>query len=156
DYPARLRCKDGSVRDVLVTSNVFWEDGRFVHTRCFTRDVTGQYADAAAAARLPAIVESSNAAIVGKTLDGVITSWNPAAERLFGWSAAEAVGQHITLIIPPDRRAEEDTVLATVRRGERIEHYDTVRVRKDGRPPGRRLADGLRDPRRAGPHHRGL
>ncbi len=133
DYPARLRCKDGSVRDVLVTSNVFWEDGRFVHTRCFTRDVTGQYADAAAAARLAAIVESSNDAIVGKTLDGVITSWNPAAERLFGWSAAEAIGQHITLIIPPDRRAEEDTVLATVRRGERIEHYDTVRVRKDGR-----------------------
>src|SRR2546421_150556 len=72
-----------------------------------------------AAARLAAIVDSSNDVIVSKTLDGIITSWNPAAERLFGWTAAEAVGQPITLIIPEERRAEEeDTVLARVRRGE--------------------------------------
>src|SRR5438552_1705230 len=89
-----------------------------------------------AAARLAAIVDSSNDVIVSKTLDGIITSWNPAAERLFGWTAAEAVGQPITLIIPEERRAEEDTVLARVRRGERVEHFDTVRVTKD-----RRLVD---------------
>ncbi|HEV8438644.1 MAG TPA: PAS domain S-box protein [Methylomirabilota bacterium] len=86
-----------------------------------------------AAWRLAAIVESSHDAIVSKTLDGIITSWNGAAERIFGYSAAEAVGQRITLIIPADRLAEEDEVLARLRRGERIDHFDTVRVTKDGR-----------------------
>src|SRR5438874_2110732 len=87
-----------------------------------------------AAARLAAIVDSSNDVIVSKTLDGIITSWNPAAERLFGWTAAEAVGRPITLIIPEERRTEEeDTILARVRRGERVEHFETVRVTKDGR-----------------------
>ena len=85
-----------------------------------------------AAARLAAIVESSDDAIVSKTLDGVITSWNQGAERMFGWTAAEAVGRHIRLIIPKDRYAEEDEVLARLRRGERIDHFETVRVRKDG------------------------
>ena len=83
-------------------------------------------------ARLIAIVESSDDAIVSKTLDGVITSWNAAAERIFGWTAQEAVGRHITLIIPEERWAEEDQVLATIRRGERLDHFETVRVTKDG------------------------
>jgi len=85
-----------------------------------------------AAGRLAAIVSSSDDAIVSKTLDGVITSWNAAAERIFGFTASEAVGRHITLIIPKDRHAEEEQVLARLRRGERIEHFETVRVRKDG------------------------
>jgi PAS domain S-box-containing protein len=83
-----------------------------------------------ARARLAAIVESSDDAIISKTLDGKITSWNPAAERMFGWTAAEATGQHITLIIPDERRAEEDEVLARLRRGERVQHFDTVRMTK--------------------------
>jgi PAS domain S-box-containing protein len=86
-----------------------------------------------ARARLAALVDSSDDVIVSKTLDGIITSWNRAAERLFGWTVAEAVGQHIALIIPPDRHAEEDDVLARLRRGERIDHFETVRVTKDGR-----------------------
>ncbi|MEA2710745.1 MAG: hypothetical protein QOF78_3346 [Phycisphaerales bacterium] len=86
-----------------------------------------------AQARLAAIVESSDDAIVSKTLDGIIQSWNTGAERIFGWSAAEAIGKHITLIIPPDRRAEETQILARLRAGERIDHFETVRVRKDGR-----------------------
>src|SRR2546425_8596630 len=77
--------------------------------------------------RLAAIVESSDDVIISKTLDGVITSWNGAAERLFGWTAAEAIGQHITLIVPDDRRAEENEVLARLRRGERVDHFETVR-----------------------------
>src|SRR5437764_7684567 len=87
-------------------------------------------------ARLAAIVDSSNDVIVSKTLDGILTSWNPAAERMFGWTAAEAIGRPITLIVPEAQRAEEDAVLARVRRGERVEHFDTVRVTKD-----RRLVD---------------
>src|SRR6266536_3951581 len=82
--------------------------------------------------RLAAIVDSSDDVIISKTLDGIITSWNRAAERLFGWTAAEAIGQHITLIVPDDRRAEEEEVLAKLRRGERVDHFETVRVAKDG------------------------
>jgi PAS domain S-box-containing protein len=82
--------------------------------------------------RLAAIVDSSDDVIISKTLDGIITSWNRAAERLFGWTAAEAIGQHITLIVPEDRRAEEEEVLAQLRRGERVDHFETVRVAKDG------------------------
>jgi PAS domain S-box-containing protein len=83
-------------------------------------------------ARLAAIVESSNDAIVSKTLNGIITSWNAAAERLFGYSAEEAIGKHITLIIPPELHSEEDEIISKLRRGIRIEHYETVRQRKDG------------------------
>jgi PAS domain S-box-containing protein len=85
-----------------------------------------------AALRLAAIVESSEDAIVSKDIDGVITSWNRGAEQLFGYTAGEAVGRSITLLIPPDRLGEEDLVLARIRRGERVEHFDTVRWRKDG------------------------
>src|SRR5437867_1657217 len=94
-------------------------------------DLTGD-----AAARLAAIVASSEDAIISETLDGIITSWNPAAERMFGWTPAEAIGRHMTLIIPEERRAEEDEVLARIRRGERVEHFDTVRITRD-----RRLVD---------------
>ena len=81
---------------------------------------------------LAAIVDSSDDGIISKNLDGVITSWNKAAERLFGYSAEEAVGRHITLIIPSDRRHEEAMILDRLKRGERVEHFETVRVRKDG------------------------
>jgi two-component system, chemotaxis family, CheB/CheR fusion protein len=85
-----------------------------------------------AAAHLAAIVECSNDAIISKTLQGVIRSWNAGAERIFGWSAAEAVGRSITLIIPPERLSEEEHILATLQRGERIEHFETTRLTKDG------------------------
>jgi PAS domain S-box-containing protein len=82
---------------------------------------------------LAAIIDSSDDAIVSKTLDGIITSWNRGAERMFGYSAEEAVGQHITLIIPSDRHTEEDQVLAAIRQGQRVDHFETVRQTKDGR-----------------------
>ncbi len=81
---------------------------------------------------LSAVVESSNDAIITKALDGRITSWNRAAEQLFGFTAAEAVGKSIDLIVPPDRRAEVHDILNRVGRGERIEHYETSRVHRDG------------------------
>jgi PAS domain S-box-containing protein len=86
-----------------------------------------------AAAHLAAIIESSDDAIISKTLTGVIRSWNAGAERIFGWTAAEAVGRSITLIIPPERLAEEERILQTLKRGERIDHFETTRVTKDGR-----------------------
>lgn len=82
---------------------------------------------------LASIVESSNDAIIGKSLDSIIQSWNAAAERLFGYTAAEAVGRHISLVIPPDRLAEEEEIIANLRAGRRIEHYETERVRSDGK-----------------------
>jgi PAS domain S-box-containing protein len=86
-----------------------------------------------AARRLLAIVESSDDAIVAKDLDSIILAWNPAAERMFGYTAAEAIGKSIRIIIPPDRHDEEVAVLDRIRRGERVDHYETIRCRKDGR-----------------------
>ncbi|MEP7247800.1 MAG: PAS domain S-box protein, partial [Gammaproteobacteria bacterium] len=85
-----------------------------------------------ARAHLAAIVASSDDAIVSKTLEGIVTSWNEAAERLFGFTAQEMVGQSITRVIPPELQHEETTILAKLRAGERIERYETVRLRKDG------------------------
>src|SRR4029077_3074634 len=79
-----------------------------------------------------AVVESSDDAIVSKNLDGIITSWNKGAERLFNYTAEEAIGQPITIIIPQDRLDEERVILARIRRGERIDHFETVRQRKHG------------------------
>src|SRR3990172_4984108 len=83
---------------------------------------------------LAALVESSDDAIISKDLNGVITSWNQAAERMFGYTAEEAIGQSMTLIIPADRRAEEEQVLRRIRNSERMEHFETVRQGKDGSP----------------------
>lgn len=82
---------------------------------------------------LAAIINSSDDAIISKTLEGIITSWNKGAERIFGYTAEEAVGKSITMIIPPDRLDEEPGILEKISRGERIDHYETVRVAKDGR-----------------------
>src|SRR5262249_14313989 len=83
-------------------------------------------------ARLAAIVESSEDAILSKDLDGVILTWNRAAEKMYGYTAAEAVGQPIALLVPPERAGEVPAILAQLRRGERVENYETVRLRKDG------------------------
>lgn len=132
NYEARLRHKDGSVRFVQINSNVLWRDGQFVHTRCFTRDITEQRLVDELALRLADIVEHSDDAIISQDLDGIITSWNPAAERIYGYTAHEAIGQPIRLIIPPEREHEEADVVRRVRIGERLPPFDTIRRRKDG------------------------
>jgi PAS domain S-box-containing protein len=98
------------------------------------RDVSERKRTDLARAHLAAIVESSDDAIVSKNLKSVILSWNKGAERLFGYTTDEAIGQPITMLIPPERLDEEKHILARVISGERIEHFETMRVRKDGRP----------------------
>ena len=99
----------------------------------FVRDITQSRKAAEVNSRLAAIVESSDDAIASKSLDGIITSWNPGAERLFGYSAQELLGKPMALLIPPERASEEPTILARIARGRTTEHFETVRIGKDGR-----------------------
>jgi PAS domain S-box-containing protein len=98
---------------------------------CFV-DITDRKHAEEVRARLAAIVESSDDAMISKTLDGTITTWNKGAERLLGYTAEEAIGKNITLIVPPDRLEEEAEILGRLRQGKRIEHFETIRKRKDG------------------------
>jgi PAS domain S-box-containing protein len=99
----------------------------------YFRDVSELKRRAEVQSRLAAIVESSGDAIISKSLDGIVQSWNAAAERMYGYSAEQAIGRSILIVIPPERHAEERQNLARLRAGERVEHYDTVRKTKDGR-----------------------
>jgi PAS domain S-box-containing protein len=107
--------------------------GRVVAGINLLMDITDRHVSEVQGARLAAIVASSDDAIISKTIDGVVTSWNAAAERLFGYEASEMIGQSITRIIPPELHKEEERILAQLRRNERIDHFETVRVAKDGR-----------------------
>lgn len=122
--PARLRCGDGSIKDVLIHSNGWFADGRFLYSRCFTREVTEPMR--AEREALAAMIESSQDAIIGQTLDGVISSWNAAAERLFGYAKNEAIGRPLTIIVPPDEREHQERILEQLRRGELVEYCETV------------------------------
>jgi PAS domain S-box-containing protein len=108
------------------------QHGAIVGVVNFFHDIGEQKKAERATGLLAAIVDSSDDAIVSKSLDGIITSWNRSAEHLFGYTAEEAVGQHIALIVPPGRQSEEVAILERLRRGERVQHFETVRVRKDG------------------------
>ncbi|MBM3547090.1 MAG: PAS domain S-box protein [Alphaproteobacteria bacterium] len=99
---------------------------------CFFREIGEQRRAEQAQRRLSSIVESSDDAIISKDLNGVIVSWNRGAERLFGYSAAHIVGKHISILIPEDRQDEEPGIIERIRRGERVDHYETMRRRKDG------------------------
>jgi PAS domain S-box-containing protein len=128
------QAKDGRRVPISLTVSPVWDDqGNLIGASKVARDIRMRLQRDDLLARLAAIVQSSDDAIVGKTLDGVITSWNEGAERLFGYTADEAVGQPIFLIIPEDRRLEEEDVLSRLRRGERIKHFETIRQAKEGR-----------------------
>lgn len=98
----------------------------------YLRDITDRNRGEEASRRLAAIIESSDDAIVSKDLNGIITSWNASAERLFGYKPEEIVGKSILTLIPPERQHEEPRIIERIRKGERIDHYETVRRRKDG------------------------
>ena len=125
------RRKDGTSFFAEFASRGLPFNGR--HARVsVVNDVTARHEAEEARALLAAIVQSSHDAIVSKRLDGTITSWNGGAERLFGYSAAEAIGQSIVLIVPPEGRDEEKKLVALVASGKRVEQFETVRRRKDG------------------------
>jgi PAS domain S-box-containing protein len=124
------RCKDG--RTILVSltiSPIRAADGTIVAASKIVREITGEVE---LEGHFRAIVESSDDAIVSKDLNGIVKSWNRGAERLFGWTAEEMIGQSLLRIIPPERPDEEPGILARLRRGERVDHFETVRVHKDG------------------------
>jgi PAS domain S-box-containing protein len=121
------RKRDGET--IVVASHwALWRDNE---DRAQVTEVSNE-TNERARAYLASIVESSDDAIIGKTLDGIITSWNKAAQETFGYEAGEICGKSVTLLIPPDRVHEEKAILQRIARGERIEHFESVRLRKDG------------------------
>lgn len=128
----RLR-RDGAVIEVSVSlSPVAGENDAPGGTAAIVRDITARKEEEKTTRHLGSIVESSEDAIMSKTLDGTIVIWNAGAERLYGYTAEEAVGRSIRLIVPPDHHDEIDTILANIRRGEPVERLETTRLRKDG------------------------
>jgi PAS domain S-box-containing protein len=126
-----LETKDGRKIAVEFVSNVY-EVGDKKVIQCDIRDITKRKEAEVTANLLAAIVQSSDDAIVGKNLDGIVTSWNAGAEKIFGYTAQEMAGQPVMKLIPLDRQHEEEEILSKIRRGESIHHFDTIRQRKDG------------------------
>ena len=125
--------RDGTLLPVSFTAAPILTGGRVIGTVLAFRDITERRRAEEERERLAAIVESSDDAILSKDLDGRVTSWNAGAERMYGYAAAEAVGRHVSFIVPPDRREELSGLMEQVARGERVRHLETIRIRKDGR-----------------------
>jgi PAS domain S-box-containing protein len=127
------RRKNGSLIHVsLVVSPVKNSKGEIIGASTIAHDIS-ERKRAEECERLAAVVESSDDAIIGQDLDGAIFAWNPGAETLFGFTASEAVGRPIQMLLPPERATEESQILARIRSGQRVNHFETVRIRKDGK-----------------------
>ena len=134
DVAYRLVRPDGTILQASTHGKIFRDAaGRAVQVAGVVADVTEKKAAEHQGRMLAAIVASSDDAIISKSLDGVITSWNRAAERIFGYGAAEIVGRHISTLMPPGYAEDLDKILGSIRRGERVEHYETKRRTRDGR-----------------------
>jgi PAS domain S-box-containing protein len=133
-YTTQRLTKDGRLVDVAVTVSALRDaSGEIVGASKIVRDVTERREALQMQAHLAAIIENSDDAIISKDREGVITSWNPAAERILGYSADEAIGQHISLIFPPDLIGRERDILGEILDGQKVDHYETRRRRRDGR-----------------------
>lgn len=129
------RHKDGRNIDISVTvSPIRSSSGEIIGASKIARDIASLKDAERDSAYLSAIIENSEDAIVSKNLNGIITSWNKSAERIFGYTATEAVGKHISLIIPSDRLSEEDKIISALRSKERVDHFQTWRRHKNGSP----------------------
>jgi two-component system, LuxR family, sensor kinase FixL len=132
-WEVRKRRKDGTMLWLRENARAMWWSCNQLIMLIACEDISERYWDAPASAQLAALVSSSDDAIVSKTLDGTITSWNVGATNIFGYQADEMIGQPITRIIPPELHQEEKQILVRLHRGERIQHYETIRLAKDGR-----------------------
>jgi len=133
DYELWIRHRNGRVTPVLYNATVFWdESGDVAGVFAAARDITERKRVEEERSRLAAIVDSSDDAIIGKSLDGIIISWNSGAEKIYGYTAMEALGQHVFILVPPDHVDDIAHILGKIRRGESVFHYETVRMRKDG------------------------
>jgi PAS domain S-box-containing protein len=133
DHEYRLVMPDGSVTHVHVVAHAIGDQATGIEFAGSVRDVTAAKKAEEVQLRLGAIVASSDDAIISKTLGGIITSWNAGAQRIFGYTAEEAVGRPISMLIPADRHAEEALIIDRLKRGESVEHFETVRIGKDAR-----------------------
>ena len=133
DFPLTVRHRDGTLTDILCNASLYRDiGGNVIGVLAAARDVTSQKQAFEAVERMAAIVEYSHDAIIGETLDGIVTSWNPAAMRLYGYSSEQIIGQSVDLLIPGDRPDEMRTILARIKEGQPVEYLKTTRVRKDG------------------------
>jgi len=129
----KIISKQGQIRWILHRCRPVFDEAVYLGRRVSNRDITDHKANEEKISRLSAIVESSDDAIISKTIDGIVTTWNHGAEKLFGYSEQEMVGTSLLTLFPPDREHEEQDILAAIARGESVEHFETVRVCKDGR-----------------------
>jgi PAS domain S-box-containing protein len=135
DYSIEYRVRRPSGERCWVAARgrgIYSESGAVLGMLGIVQDITARKQAEEVRGHLAAVVEGTDDAVITKTLDGIIASWNRGAERIFGYSAAETIGQPVTMLIPLDHIDEEATILGRLRRGERLDHYDTVRLRKDG------------------------
>ena len=132
NHEAKLLRKDGTTRDVSIVANVSWNRGQFSHTRCFTRDITALKEAEWQQAHLAAIVKSTDDAVISFSPDSRILTWNKGAEKLLGWTEAQAIGQPKWLFVPHDRLQESTALFETVRLEQAPRNTETQRLRKDG------------------------
>jgi PAS domain S-box-containing protein len=133
EYEACCKNKNGKTIFVAFSASaVKDEKGNVASISQYLEDITEKRINEEKQSRLAAIVDSSDDAIISKTLDGIITSWNPSAAKMFGYSEKEAIGKHISIIIPKDRIDEESLIINNIRNGQKIDHFETIREAKDG------------------------